>query len=53
MNNEEKKQDKSSTEESIESGKKAIEIQKETAPAEDDKKESAQKKDAENWRNEG
>lgn len=47
------KEDKTSAEASVNAGKKAIDAAKKTAPKEDEKKESEQKKDAEQWRNEG
>ena len=54
-NNEKGKQKKeaASTEESIKKGKQAIDMEKKTAPTENEKKESTEKKDAEQWRNEG
>ena len=48
-----KKEDKTSTEASIKIGRQVIDMAKKTAPKEDEKKESEQKKDAEQWRNEG
>jgi hypothetical protein len=56
MNDKEKnnnKEDKTSAEASVEAGRQAIDAAKKTAPKEDEKKESEQKKDAEQWRNEG
>lgn len=56
MNDKEKnknKEDKTSSEASVNRGKEAIDAAKKTAPKEDEKKESEQKKDAEQWRNEG
>ncbi|HVX27663.1 MAG TPA: hypothetical protein VHB70_15030 [Parafilimonas sp.] len=50
---EKEQQDSTSTEASVNAGKKAIDAAKKTAPKEDEKKESEQKKDAEQWRNEG
>jgi hypothetical protein len=42
-----------STQESIQKGKAAIDLQKEADPAPDAEKKEFGKKDAENWRNEG
>ena len=47
------KKDDTSSEASVQAGKDAIEAAKHTAPTEEEKKDSEQKKDAENWRNEG
>jgi len=47
------KEDKTSAAASVNRGKKAIDAAKKTAPKEDEKKESEQKKDAQRWRNEG
>ncbi len=48
-----KEEDKTSAEASIKTGKQAIDVAKKTAPQENEKKDSEQKKDAEQWRNEG
>ncbi len=50
---EKEQQDSTSTEASVNTGKQAIDVAKKAAPKEDEKKESEQKKDAEQWRNEG
>lgn len=50
---EKEQQDSTSTEASVNTGKQAIDAAKKAAPKEDEKKESEQKKDAEQWRNEG
>lgn len=49
----EKKEDKTSSESTVNRGKQAIESAKKTAPKEDEKKDTEQQKDAEQWRNEG
>ena len=48
-----KEQEETSTETSIQDGKKAVEINKEISGVNDDKTEEGQQKDAEAWRNEG
>ncbi|HVF69000.1 MAG TPA: hypothetical protein VNA13_00375 [Xanthomonadales bacterium] len=51
-----KKEDKTVSEEtkhSLENGKKMIQVQKKLTPGNADKKEEEEKKDAEEWRNEG
>ena len=47
------KEDKTSSQASVNRGKEAIDAAKKTAPKEDEKKESEQKKDTQQWRNEG